>query len=325
MNKKLIGFLATLVFGLLAFFLTFGGPEGFRLWWLEFSNGSTWLPFSPYNNRVEDESKLKHYEATYIVIEDQSLFWKGKGTVVQPILNSDSQLEELIISSQGSGYSSDVEARVAGAGASDFELGKVTVLNGGISKIEIIKTGKWYDSPRVFCEGDDLPYSGTAQKKHRNGQLMDKRKYLLGELHGKWSRWKDNGIPLFEKDYLHGKKHGTHMEWYGRPIDPKDYKSGGDHGGKEEKETYVSLWVEVNEKAIDEFKGKQASQQEKNEWIVQTYQYKGGSFAPKLLEHYEDNQRHGLFEKYDNKGNKISKDEYIEGKRVKHKVFDPGG
>ena len=62
----------------------------------------------------------------------------------------------------------------------------------------------------------------------------------------------------------------------------------------------------MNEQAIDEFKGKQASQQEINKWIVHTYQHQGGSFAPKLLEHYEDNQLHGLLEKYDDKGNKFN-------------------
>ena len=97
MKKKLFSLFFLLAAVLFAFFLHFGNIEGFASSWRAFSNGSTWIPFSPYCNRVVEASKLRRYDATQVVFEDQSLFWKGKGTVVQPILNSDSQLEKLII------------------------------------------------------------------------------------------------------------------------------------------------------------------------------------------------------------------------------------
>ena len=93
---------------------------------------------------------------------------------------------------------------------------------------------------------------------------------------------------------------------------------------EQKKKTYVSLWVEVNQTVKEKFKGKHPSQQEWNDWVVKTYKEKGGSFGPELLEHYENNKRHGLFEKYDDSGNKIFKDEYEFGKLIKHKAFDPG-
>mgnify|MGYP001226089547 FL=1 len=325
MNKKLLVFLAIVVLGFLAFFLRFGGVDGFVTSWRTFSNGSTWMPFSPYSNRVVNAAKLVRKNATQLIFEDQSLFWKGQGATAVPKLNEEGQLQKLIITDGGSGYGPFVTASITGAGVAQFDLGKVIVRNGQITEVVIEKTGKWYSSPRMFFEGETLPYSGVAEIKYRNGQLMDSRQYLEGELHGKWWKWKNNGIPLFEKDYLRGLKHGTHMSWYGEPIDPKDYKTAGDDGhGGSGKKTYVSLWVEVNELVKAEFKGKHPSQ-DSNKWIIEQYKLRGGSFGPKLLEHYENNRRHGLFEGYDGRGNKIYKDEYETGKRISHKPFDPGG
>ena len=51
-------------------------------------------------------------------------------------------------------------------------------------------------------------------------------------------------------------------------------------------------------------------------------QTEGGSFQVKLLEHWLDNQKHGLFEGFDEFGNKTFKDDYSHGKRIKHKIFD---
>lgn len=323
MNKKLLVLLAILVLGVLSFFLKFGGVEGFVASWQRFTNGSTWMPFSPYGNRVEDVSKLSRKSATHLVFKDQGLFWKGQGATAIPKLDEEGILEQFIVTSGGSGYSSLVTAAIGGAGTSQFEIGEVTVRNGQVVAVAISKTGKWYDSPRTFIEGEMLPFSGVAEIKYRNGQLMERRQYLEGELHGKWSKWKSNGIPLFEKEYLRGLKEGTHMYWYGEPIDPKDYKSKDN--AKLEKKTYVSLWVEVNEAVKEHFKGKHPSSSESNEWMIEQYKSKGGSFAPQLLEHYEKNKRHGLFEGYDSMGNKIFKDEYEAGKRIEHKTFDPVG
>ena len=142
MNKKLLVFLSILVLGFLAFFLRFGGVEGFVSTWKTFSNGSTWMPFSPYANRVENASKLVRKGATHVVFEDQSIFWKGEGAIVVPKLNDEGTLEKLIISQGGSGYGPVVTARIAGAGAAQFELGPVTIRNGAIVDVAIGKTGK---------------------------------------------------------------------------------------------------------------------------------------------------------------------------------------
>jgi antitoxin component YwqK of YwqJK toxin-antitoxin module len=325
MNRKLLFFLAFFVLALLYFFLRFGGPEDFVTWYKSFSNDNTWLPNNPYNNRIVGASKLSQLDATRVIFEDQSLFWHGHGASASAKLNEAGELEQLEIASAGSGYGEMVTARVVGAGANQFELGDVTVKNGGIVAIQILKTAKWYKSPHIFFEGESLPYSGTAEIKHRNGQLFERRQYLSGELHGKWEKWKSNGIPVFEKEFLHGLKHGTHMFWHGNPIDPKDYKTNKEASSDPDEEKYPSLWVEINQKVQDEFKGKKGSQQERNDWMINTYKEKGGSFSPALLEHFENNKRHGLFEKYDDTGNKILKDEYETGKLIKHKAFDPGG
>jgi hypothetical protein len=55
---------------------------------------------------------------------------------------------------------------------------------------------------------------------------------------------------------------------------------------------------------------------------VENYKMAGGSFQVKLLEHWENNQKHGLFEGFDRFGNKTFKDEYKKSIRVKHRIFD---
>ncbi|MFP6900041.1 MAG: hypothetical protein VCA36_03795 [Opitutales bacterium] len=275
------------------------------------------MPFSPYGTRTEKASKLKRMDATRIVIDDQSLFWKGTGAMVEPKLNEDDVLEQLQVTSGGSGYSASVTARIVGAGSSHFKLGAVTARDGRIVAVSILKTGRWYNSSRMFLEGEALPFSGTAEIRYRNGQLLESRQYLEGELHGKCLKWKQNGIPLHEKDYVRGLKHGTHMYWRGEPIDPKNYKSEDEHS------TYASLWMEVNELAKREFEGKYPSAAS-NEWVIQKYLRKGGGIAPKQLEHFEKNRLHGLCEGYDKHGDTIFKDEYESGNRIKHKTFDPG-
>lgn len=318
MYKKLLISLGILFMGIAAFFLHFGSLDGFAASWHAFSNGSEWLPFSPYNTRIENFSSLKRYDATQVVLEDQSLFWKGKGAVVDPKLDDNGKLQYIVIKSGGYGYGPVVSARIIGAGSDQFQLGEVVVVGGHIQSIEVLRTATWYDSPRAFVEGEELPYSGTAEIKYRNGQLMEIRQYLEGQLHGKWQRWRPNGIPLFEKRYVHGQKHGSHMEWYGEPNDPSNYKvSTGSRS------TRASLWLEVNEMAGEEFRGSYQSQ-ELNDWIIETYQNKGGSFGPKSVGHYTSNRPHGLFESFDKNGERISKDEYRNGKRTSHKSFDPG-
>ena len=47
----------------------------------------------------------------------------------------------------------------------------------------------------------------------------------------------------------------------------------------------------------------------------------GGSFQVRLLEHWENNQKDGLFEGFDRFGNKNFKDEYNMGIRIKHRFL----
>lgn len=85
------------------------------------------MPFTPYGSRTEKASKLKRLEATTILIDDNSLFWKGTGTIVEPGLGDGDELVQLKVLSGGYGYSANVTARIIGAGANRFKLGPVTV------------------------------------------------------------------------------------------------------------------------------------------------------------------------------------------------------
>lgn len=315
MEKKLFTLFAFLSVVFFAYFLQFGSIDSFATSWRAFSNGSTWMPFSPYANRVVDASKLRRHDATHVVFGDQSLFWKGIGAIAVPKLNASGELEELVMATGGSGYGSKVIAIIKGAGADQFKLGEVKVRDGHVIAVDVLKAGKWYDSSRMFCDGEKLPFSGVSEIKHRNGQLMESRPYLEGELHGKLLKWKPNGIPLYEKDYFRGLKHGAHTYWYGTPNDPKEYIA--------DQQVYASLWMEVNELAKKEFEEKYPSR-ESNEWVTETYVNRGGSWGPKLLEHYANNRLHGLTEGYDRSGETLFEDEYQTGKRVRHKTYDPG-
>ena len=43
---------------------------------------------------------------------------------------------------------------------------------------------------------------------------MIQKQFLSGKLHGKWEMFKSNGLKVFSKDYVDGKKHGTHIFWF---------------------------------------------------------------------------------------------------------------
>ena len=77
----------------------------------------------------------------------------------------------------------------------------------------------------------------------------------------------------------------------------------------------------MHSKAKEKF-GKEYGSHESNQWVVQNYRLKGGSFQLKLLEHWHQNLKHGLFEGFDELSNKKFKDEYNYGKRTKHQIFD---
>ena len=69
--------------------------------------------------------------------------------------------------------------------------------------------------------------------------------------------------------------------------------------------------------------GKNYPSAETKDWATETYESRGGSWDPKLLENYDNNRRHDLLEGYDKKVEIILKDEYQTGKRVRHKTYDP--
>ena len=301
----------------------FGGkPDKLKSWCHEFSHNSDSLPWCPYNIREVDASKTHIKEATQVLFLDQNLFWKGQGATVGPEIDKKGRVVRLIVTASGSGYSPTTKAEVVGTGSETFNLGRVTVDNGKITGVDFIE-GKWHDTPRVHAIGadgrvEDLPFSGTTKLKFDNEQVHETKQYLSGELHGKWERFKQNGIQVFDKEFTHGEKHGAHIYYFDDPIDPEDYKTQSDAHLK--KKIYASLWLEVHEEARRKFS--QYPTPEANQWAIKKYEERGGEFRVHLLEHYKNNRRDGLFEGFDYLGNPTFRDDYKEGLRVSHKTFD---
>ena len=301
----------------------FGGkPDKLKSWWHEFSHNSDSLPWCPYNIREVDASKIHIKEATRVLFLDQNLFWKGQGATVGPEIDKKGRVIRLIVTSSGSGYSPTTKAEVVGTGSETFNLGRVTVDNGKITGVDFIE-GKWYDTPRAHAIGtdgrvEDLPFSGTTKLQFDNEQVHETKQYLSGELHGKWERFKQNGIQVFDKEFTHGEKHGAHIYYFDDPIDPEDYKTQSDAHLK--KKIYASLWLEVHEEARRKFS--KYPTPEANQWAIKKYEERGGEFRVHLLEHYKNNRRDGLFEGFDYLGNPTFRDDYKEGLRVSHKTFD---
>jgi hypothetical protein len=324
MKKGLLfGVLLLTCGGVLAVLVKFGGkPDKLKSWWHEFSHNSDSLPWCPYNIREVDASKIHIKEATQVLFLDQNLFWKGQGATVGPEIDKMGRVVRLIVTASGSGYSPTTKAEVVGTGSETFKLGRVTVDNGKITGVDFIE-GKWYDTPRVHAIGadgrvEDLPFSGTTKLKFDNEQVHETKQYLSGELHGKWERFKQNGIQVFDKEFTHGEKHGAHIYYFDDPIDPEDYKTQSDAHLK--KKIYASLWLEVHEEARRKFS--QYPTPEANQWAIKKYEERGGEFRVHLLEHYKNNRRDGLFEGFDYLGNPTFRDDYKEGLRVSHKTFD---
>lgn len=308
-------FLLSILSGGLGYVILFEGKfENFENWWDRQTRDSSSIPFSPYKKYRKDSSQLYFEEANAITFHDRHLFWKGSGAIAMPELSQDHKVVKIIISKGGFGYSDKVDASVTGSGGQDFILGPVFVSNGSIKEVGIIKTGTWADTPLAYHGSDEHPFSGTVETKLAGGQILEKAQYLSGKKHGKHTRYSERGVPVFSKDYVGGKKHGTHLFWFPSPVDPDDYKTKG-------KEGYTSLWMEINEKAKEKF-GERYGSAKSNEWVVSRYKLGGGSFGVKLLEHWFENKKHGLFEGFDYLGNKTFKDEYKYGLRIKHRTFD---
>jgi hypothetical protein len=302
----------------LAYFILFDGNLAkLNNWWQEVARNSESLPLAPYKNRVIAKSNLRIEHANEVKIFDRHLFWKGTGAKIEPILDRKNNLKYLNIVNGGYGYSSSVDIRITGAGSHHFKIGNVKVLNGVIKSVKVIESSKWNDQPLAYAFDEIYPFSGVVKNEFPGGQIIEQIPYLSGKIHGTIKRWNEYGLPLSNKDYLHGNKHGTHIYWFEFTNDPQDFVPFKSING----EIYPTLWIKLQEEAKKKFRSKFGSH-EANEWITFNYRRQGGDFPVRLLEHWKDNLRHGLFEGFDNLGNKTFKDDYQMGHRIKHKTFD---
>jgi antitoxin component YwqK of YwqJK toxin-antitoxin module len=308
---------AALISGLLGYIIIFEAKtELVSNWWTDFSKQNEKLPLSPFHTRRVDSSQLIIRGANEVIFKDKRLFWSGQNAIASPVLSKTSIVKKFIITNGGNGYSDDVDATVIGAMAENIILGNVLTKNGKIIELDLIKGSRWNEEPLVFIKGDEEPYTGKIEKNFSNGQIMEEDSYLNGKLHGTSKRYKNSGIPVSAKDYVNGKKSGTHIYWYSKPIEPTDYIPEIGNDGN----TLQTLWHHLQEQAKEKFKNNYPSK-ESNAWIVKNYRLEGGSFQVKQLEHWKDGLKNGLWEGFESDGKKKFKDEYELGTRIKHKNF----
>lgn len=321
MKRFLIALLSVLTVSLLlGFIILFNGDwNNFTNWWKQLTRDSESLPGSPYKERRVDSDEVHFEEANEIVFVDKHLFWKGSGAIATAELGKNGHLTKIIIQSGGAGYSDQVVAKVAGAMASEFELGPVVVEKGRIVSVPVIKGSKWNFIPLAFYKEEKFPFSGTTEKKFPSGQIITEAQYLSGVLHGQVKKYNEQGIPVFKKDYVEGLKHGTHIFFYPKPIDPENYKPPADS----DSESLPTLWLKLRKEAKDKF-GREFGGQKANAWVVQQYLLarNGGKFQVRLLEHWKNNVEHGLFEGYDKNFYQTFESEWKNGRRIKHQTFD---
>ena len=314
----LIALITSIISGGLSFLILFEGElSQVKVWWAKWTVDSPTLPFSPYKKRRENSSLLEYQSANKIEIYDERLFWKGSGAVALPEITKSGKLVKVIIGNGGSGYSNSVKARVLGANSNKFELGNVKVINGAISSVGIVKSFEWSKEPLAFNKDEEYPFSGTAETVFPSGQKIEETNYLSGKIHGKSIRYDRTGIPIADKDFVNGKKHGTHIFWFPKPIDPSGYTPKRSSDGDLLPTLWTFLHSEAKEKFNDQYGG-----HESNQWVVSNFKLQGGSFQVRLLEHWNNNLKDGLFEGFDEFSNKTFKDEYKMGLRIKHKIFD---
>ena len=318
MKKLFITSLAILIvfFGFAFIILFEASVDNTLKWWESISRNSPTLPYSPYKMRREDAAHIRIEDANQIKFIDKHLFWKGTGAIALPELTKSGKLVNIIMKSGGAGYSNNVDVIVTGSMGNAFKLGHVVVQNGKVTDVKVIKSSIWHSSPTTFWGNEDLPYSGTIEKKFANGQVMFQKKYLAGKMHGKWEMFKTNGLKVFSKEFLEGKKNGTHLFWYDDPQQPDGYvyiKNNMIQNG--------TLWLEVNEQAREKY-GNKYGTAESNDYVMEQFRRKQGYQQVRLLEHWNNNQKHGLFEGFDRFGSKTFKDEFKNGLRIKHRTFD---
>ena len=302
----------------LSFFILFEGKvQNLSIWWQNIARNSESLPFCPYKNRTISKAEIRTEDANEVVIEDQHLFWKGSGAILRPAIDKDGNVETFKVLNGGSGYSSMIRVFVSGANGDSFIFKDPIIHNGKIKQIRLKNPAKWHDHPLVYANNEKFPYSGIVESKYSSGQIIEQVPYLSGKIHGTKRRWNEYGIPLSALDYVHGKKHGTHIYWFEKTNDPEDFVPVKSRNG----EIYPTLWIKLREEAKKKFKHEFGSHPA-NEWVTFNYRSNGGEFPVRLLEHWHENLRHGLFEGFDQFGNKTFKDDYQMGLRIKHKTFD---
>ena len=317
-NFILISLSALLATGCLSFFILFEGDTvQLKNWWQNMVRDSEKLPFAPYKSRVVTKADIRTEDANELIIVDQNLFWKGSGEKIVPILDKDNTLMGFHVIKGGSGYSTKVKVFVGGASGDQFQIGPVDVKYGRISSVGVSKTAKWNNQPIVYVKDEKHPFSGIVESQYPGGQIIEQTPYLSGQIHGTQKGWNEYGIPLYSKDYYKGKKHGTHIFWHEKTEDPDDFVAIKSKQG----EIYPTLWIKLREDAKKKY-GDRFGSHEANEWVTFNYRRQGGDFPVKTLEHWKENLMHGLFEGFDQFGNKTFKDEYKMGLRVKHKTFD---
>jgi hypothetical protein len=316
MKKLLVVLVSVLgVSMLLGFIIIFEGNVGkLSIWWKGITRNSDWIYYSDYRERRVDSDTLRFREANSIVFIDKHLFWKGKGAIAKPKLTVENDLLGITLKSGGSGYSEQVAAKVTGAMAHEFELDPVLVVKGKVMNVGIKESSAWNFVPLAFCGDEKFAFTGTAEEKYPSGQIIEESKYLSGVKHGKVRKYNEKGIPLHDKDYVKGQKHGTHIYWYPEPLDPDDYKPSK---GKDS-EVLPTLWLKLRKDAKEKF-GAGFGGQVANKWVVEKYKLKGGKFPVRMLEHWKNNLRHGLFEGYDKDFDQTFESEYDEGQRIMHK------
>lgn len=319
MKKIILAILFTcIVSGGLSFLILFEGDmEQVSGWWEKSSVNSPSLPFSPYKKRREDSSFLERHSANKIMLYDNRLFWGGSGADAFPETTTSGKLVKIIIKNGGRGYSASVRAEITGANAGKFELGNVKIKNGSVAGIEVLKGHDWTHIPLAFIKDEEQPFSGTIETRFPSGQIIEETNYLSGVIHGKSKRYDRTGIPVADRDYVHGQKHGTHIFWFPKPIEPSDYKPQRSKNG----DLLSTLWIFLQTEAKEKF-GPAYGSHASNQWVVKNYRLKGGSFQVRLLEHWKNNLKHGLFEGFDEFSNKTFKDEFKNGLRIKHQIFD---
>lgn len=309
--------ISAFICGGLGFIIIFEGKtELVKNWWADFSKQNEKLPLSPFHTRRVDSSRLIIRDANQVIFKDRRLFWSGENAIASPILSKTGVVKKFVITKGGNGYSDQVDAKVIGAMSENIILGDVLTKNGKIIELPLIRGSRWNEEPLAFIKGDTEPYTGKIEKSFSNGQIMEEDSYLNGKLHGTSKRFKNSGIPVFEKDYFNGKKSGTHIYWYSNPIEPADYIPQPGNDGN----IIQTLWQYLQEQAKKKFKDQHPSK-DSNDWIVKNFRLAGGSFQVRQLEHWKDGLKNGLWEGFESDGKKTFKDEYELGKRTKHKNF----